>query len=460
MTNVLSKLKVFNYIDHNCYESVHPYDPSCLRVFFLLLTECVKGGFKIYLPIFIIPQLLAIQWRRDKRKIGNDENQNEEKPSESEAEPTGYPDLTTEILARAKRVATKISISTAVLALNSSLVIGLTCVQNKATGKIFYLSPFMSSMVAHFWSFQAENPSRRNAIAMFSIKSCFEIFYRMLEEKSPLLRQHFNEDVGASILFAASLAVNFYLLNQDSLSRNLTSRDPLKSLLSSFVIRPPKQRKEVKEEPIQVLSYALKGSLNTFCIGYAMQLSLNLMRGRISSPLLYSNFKLPLFLSSLVMSYRVTSVLFQKLTRKETNSMNEAAAGFIAGLVSMGSFYPSTQISLYTFWKTAFTLYWMKFGKHRQHAQTILDAIFFFADSFLINCMVMEPHYVPRSYLKFIDSITGSYLRQFNIISHYLLTERTQYARYGDSLPQNLDVSYLSPKYLELTASWALESMK
>jgi hypothetical protein len=231
-------------------------------------------------------------------------------------------------------------------------------------------------------------------------------------------------------------------------------------------------------------SYAVKGSLKVFMIGWTIQVSLNLLkgvrRGRSNSLLMTrktsisdtsiissspsllshlvlnpSSLKFSFFLSSLVFVYRFSSCFLRRLTGREDDPWNEAMAGFSGGFVSMWTFYPSTQISLYTFWKTVFTLYWMMFGD-KQHAQRTMDSIFYLSDSFLINCMVMEPHFVAKSYLGFIDSITGKTLTKFNVISHYLLTHRLQPERYGTQIP-NLQVEHLSDKYLESAGSWLLE---
>jgi len=231
--------------------------------------------------------------------------------------------------------------------------------------------------------------------------------------------------------------------------------------------------------PVSCHSYAVKGSLKVFIIGWAIQVPLNLLKegNRISSPSLKSaetntrrnnslrnvvNFILnpsslnfSFFLSSLVLVYRSSSCLLRRMTGKQDDALNEAISSFTGAFVSMYTFYPSTQISLYIFWKTVFTMYWMRFG-HDKHAQLVMDAFFYFADSFLINCMVMEPHLVAPSYLRFIDSITGRYLTHFNVISHFLLTDRISIKRYGTQIPV-LEIEHLSRKYLETAGSWALE---
>ena len=492
MTNSYSKFKIFNSINHNCYESIHPWDPSCSGVFLLFFFESLKGGTKIYLPIFLIPQLLSIRWthrrsketRVNKSKFSDNNNNNddEEAKERDQEQLKEEEDLVTEILSRVKRAGVKILISSSVLAANTSLVIGLTCMQNHATGKIFYLSPFYSSFVSHWISFKYETSSRRNGLAMFAIKSSFEIIHRMLLHNSPFLRQNFNEDLAAVFLFASSLAVNFYLLNSSSFSDSFNARDPLKQLLSSFVIGS-QRRKRSKRESNEILSetetkreesslsYVLKGCLKMLTIGWMIQTSLNLFKARrlksqqksfsdfmMNLLLDSSSLKFPLFLSSLVGVYRSVSCFLRQTTGKESDAVNEAIAGFSGGFLSMWTFYPSTQISLYTFWKTMFTMYFMKFGRYK-YAQTTLDGFFFLADSFLINCMVMEPYFVAKNYLNFIDSITGKYLTKFNIISHYLLTDRLNPERYGTEIP-TLQAEYLSKRYLESAGSWLLDVKK
>lgn len=207
-------------------------------------------------------------------------------------------------------------------------------------------------------------------------------------------------------------------------------------------------------------------------IGWTIQVSLNLLRrrkqgssassasGKTNSTAAFwqqilldvDSFKFGLFLSNQVLLFRYSNGLLNHFTVHHS-SLNHMISGFMSGLSMF--FYPSVEISLYTFWKTAFTMYAMRFGDSK-YAQTVLDLIFFTADSFIINCMVMEPEYVPKSYSRFTDSVTASYLTKFNIVSHYLLKERELSSRYGTRFP-DLQVDHCSKKYIETIGSWSLE---
>ena len=199
-------------------------------------------------------------------------------------------------------------------------------------------------------------------------------------------------------------------------------------------------------------------------IGWAIQVSFTLFRRRRSAfrsstallheILLHSDsIKFALFLSNLVLVYRSTSCAMRRWSGRVDDARQRMISGFVSGL-SM-AMYPSTQIALHTFWKSVFTAYLQRFAGSRV-AQLAMDTLFVASDSFLINCMVMEPHFVARSYLRLVDSFTGSYLTRFNIITNYLLGGRDNGFRYGTRIP-DLNADHVSKKYMETIGSWSLE---
>lgn len=201
-----------------------------------------------------------------------------------------------------------------------------------------------------------------------------------------------------------------------------------------------------------------------FMIGWTIQVSLNLLKKRkhafssglalLNEVLLHEDsFKFALFLSNLMLVYRSSSCALRRLTTRVDESVNMMISGFLSGF-SM-SFFPSTQIALHTFWKTMFTMYFMRFG-YTSRSQSVLDNVFLVMNSFMIHCMVMESRFVPRSYLRLIDSFTGSCLTKFNIVTICMLAGRDNTFRYGDQFPQ-LNADYVSKKYMETIGCWSLE---
>ena len=648
----LSELHIWNSVNHNCYEGIHTWDPSCGRVFVHQFVGCMKAGSLVYLPFYLIPQLLAIKWRGRRNMITGDQNnnnlhqqeedqQNEKKRSErkegeegrkcgdagdasaeqgkhadaAEDSPVvaaavvvvdgGSPDLISEIADRLKCVVSRTLISSSVVAVNTSLIIGLTCIQNHLTGKVFYFSPFVSSLFSHYCSFTCEKASRRNSLTMFVIKTFFESLYRMLRQKDGVIQDlgrgskseaSKNEKTAAVLLFSSSLALNFYFMN-----RNSSTRDPLMSILS-FIVGPegaaagatgsvlhkvrggrgggeernvretnssqeqepaaggggeesmphavrgsgrscgddecvsccrdcsanvihkefragnqdmeqedgisqgvvykkqkkcsnhshdaghsscrrsspsssptgtssplsPPQPPSCRHALLTVTScptYALTGAVQMFMIGWTIQVSLNLFKKRkralssgsalVQEVLFHADsFKFALFLSNLSLIYRSSSCALHRFKRPAgDDSVSRMISGFLSGLSMF--FYPSTQIALHTFWKTMFTMYFMKFG-HTRGSQLTVDTLFCIMDSLLLNTMVMEPQFLPPSFLRVIDSFTGSYLTKFNVVSIFKLGGRDNRFRYGNKLPE-LNADHVSRTYMETVGSWGLE---
>ena len=210
-------------------------------------------------------------------------------------------------------------------------------------------------------------------------------------------------------------------------------------------------------------------------IGWTIQAALHLLRisrrrGRqatshsgsgsgalVQEVLLHSDsLKFALFLSNLVFVYRSSSCVLRRLTGKVAGEdcAIRAVSGFLSGL-SM-SLFPSTQIALHTFWKTMFNVYFASAYGRSPAGQSLIDLLFVMADSFLINCMVMEPWSVAPSYMRLIDSFTGGCLQRFNVVTMFLLGHRDNSFRYGKRLP-DLQAEHVSRTYMETIASWGLE---
>lgn len=181
---------IFNSIENNCYEAVHCWDASCSRVFMDMFLASLKGAIQVYVPLYMLPLLV----RRDISKNA------------------------------LLKVATNAATSTTILAVNSSLVIGLTCFVNQFTGKIYYLSPFFNSLVSHFLAFKYERTSRRNSLAMFTLKSTGEIIFAYLAEKYGIFGKNSNPKIQkflSILLFSSSLSANYYLLKKASRRQDL-----------------------------------------------------------------------------------------------------------------------------------------------------------------------------------------------------------------------------------------------
>ena len=138
----------------------------------------------------------------------------------------------------------------------------------------------------------------------------------------------------------------------------------------------------------------LREAISQVFIGWTIQVSLNLLKESTGNKTTISSSS---SISSMIpgssihhhSSYSPDPVLFlftflRRWQARKTISTNEAIAAFSAAFLSMWSFY--------AFYKT---LYWMKIA-NKKFAQLTVDILFCFAESFLINCMVMETQCVAK----------------------------------------------------------------
>ncbi|KAI1299235.1 putative transmembrane protein [Halotydeus destructor] len=426
MTNYFSKL--FRSVDYNCYEVIHTWNPSCWSAFGEFVMSSIKGALWIYTPLYFGPHLLTRNFS------------------------------TQALETTARRFVRSLFAVTG----NTSLILLFSCAIMKMTGKVHYLTPFFGSMLSHFCSFWFERESRRNALALFSSKSAFEICFQYLKANGHL--NGFNEQRAAILLFAASVSVNLYLARLKGFSK-----DPLSQLLALIVGR--QEGKTIPKTPVEnadngdedgqcphrdpCVQYALTGFVKPFLVGWLGQVGLTLLKKRrdLWSLLLDRNaLKLGVFLGGMSLVFRGSQCTLRTATGTN-GAENSLLSGLLAGLAG-SSVYPSTQIALYCFWKTVYTLYWAHFqGSHR--AQQFVDLIFFICDSILINCTIMEPQYVAKSYLNFVDSVTNKKLRVVNVSLYNQLTDKTNEWHYGDRV-QHLDSSFVTPRYLHTTGLWLL----
>lgn len=68
----ISKLFYEISVGKTCHDFHHPHVESCRQHFFDLLWTLIPGGFKLYVPLLVIPPLLKgrkITWRYLKRHI-------------------------------------------------------------------------------------------------------------------------------------------------------------------------------------------------------------------------------------------------------------------------------------------------------------------------------------------------------------------------------------------------------
>lgn len=212
------------------------------------------------------------------------------------------------------------------------------------------------------------------------------------------------------------------------------------------------------------LFYSLTASSKAFLIGYGAQLSLRLLtRGPrlLNNPeFLLQNtigdtslIRFGIFLSAFSGLYKATNCALRR-------SLNSSTASncFIAGLVAGPALliYPSPTIALYVLWKCLEALFHEAVRKKLIKNKNLFVVILYgIATNQLFYSAVLDPRYMKKSYMSFLDRISQHKLHMVN--RSVLDVFGTQASSgYEDFFP-DLHPKYMSPAFLGSIWIWMLE---
>lgn len=218
------------------------------------------------------------------------------------------------------------------------------------------------------------------------------------------------------------------------------------------------------------LYYSIKASIRAFIIGYSVQLGLKLFT---KAPIIFKGvnggltrfetvknivtdtglLRIGLFLSTFSGFYKATNCCL-RWTLNSSSNINCFVAGLVAGPALF--IYPSPTVALYVLWKCLEALFHeavrKKFIKNKD---LFIVIIYSLATSQLFYSALMDPQYMKKSYLAFLDKISR---RKLHMINRSVLdvfgTEAS--SGYEDYFP-DLHPKFMSHAFLGSIWIWMIE---
>lgn len=220
---------------------------------------------------------------------------------------------------------------------------------------------------------------------------------------------------------------------------------------------------------ISCLHYSIRASIRAFIIGYSAQLGLKLFTkasiivngdGDLSRLEIVKNIvtdtgllRIGLFLSTFSGLYKATNCSL-RWTLDSSTSINCFVAGLIAGPALF--IYPSPTVALYVLWKCLEALFHEAVRKKMiKNKDLFIVILYSLSTSQLFYSALMDPRYMKKSYLAFLDKISR---RKLHMINRSVLdvfgTEAS--SGYEDFFP-DLHPKFMSRAFLSSIWIWMIE---
>lgn len=210
--------------------------------------------------------------------------------------------------------------------------------------------------------------------------------------------------------------------------------------------------------------YLLSASSKAFLIGYGAQLSVRLLTKApmfIDNPLLLlqrtlgdtSLIRFGLFLSTFSGLYKATNCILRWSLNRSTPG-NCFAAGLIAGPALF--IYPSPTIALYVLWKCLEALFHEAVRRRLITNKNLFVVILYgVATNQLFYSAVLDPRYLKRSYMSFLDRMSK---HKLHMVNRSVLDVFGTHASsgYEDFFP-DLHPAYMSRDFIGAIWIWMLE---
>lgn len=391
MPGVLSKLFTDQASsDHfNCYESIHPWTPFCSEAGLDLLTAIFLRSIKIYGPVSLAQTIFETRSFKD----GISESFND------------------------------ISSSSSFIALLVYLSYSMICLTRNLTGRFNLLTIFGSILVSSCATIPIESQSKINTVTILLAKAATEAIYKIVtsDGSSQLIDIDDHSVAGKKLsvlVFASSLSISLYLIKKNGYRKDALSK-VLRSILGDGESYKsdqngssgnPETHKPVCEHSYSCVTYCALGFLKPFLMGYSWLIFLEAsrhpfraIRDNWTMLLNSKSLKFGLFLGTLSATYKSLCCFFRKLTQ-EDEPIHSLTSGFVAGLSLV--LFPSNQVTLYMFWKTLFSVYWIVVKSSQwKYSVLFINGIFSLSSSIVILLYLVQPDLLPRSYVRACDQI-------------------------------------------------------
>lgn len=456
MPGVLSKLFTeSSSSDHfNCYESIHPWTPFCSQAGLDLLTTIFFRSIRIYGPVSLAQTILETRSIKD-----------------------GFSESFRDIMS-----------SSSFMSIFVYLSYTLICLTKNTTGHFNLFTIFSSIFVSSCATIPMESQSKINTITILLVKAATEAIYKILTADGSSQMVVGSDDHSISgkklsvLIFASSLSISLFLIKKNGYRKDAISKVLRAILGEGESFKSDEERKKIcmnssQEESLCPHSYSctiysVLGFIKPFLMGYTWLLFLEAsrhpfraIRNNWTMLLDTKSLKFGLFLGTLSATYKSLSCFFRHLT-KEDEPIHSLTSGFIAGLSLM--IFPSNQVTLYMFWKTLFSVYWIivKSSSWRYSAHFI-NGLFSLSSSLVILLYLVQPNLLPKSYVRACDQLIPSKYSGNRLVFNQLWAKYvtginstqlenqmvSQVATRTDALNQ-LFKPFTSRKYQEVIGNW------
>uniref|UniRef100_A0A914VGG1 Transmembrane protein 135 N-terminal domain-containing protein n=1 Tax=Plectus sambesii TaxID=2011161 RepID=A0A914VGG1_9BILA len=387
----------------NCYETTHPWNPSCWGALYDVVWNGWKFSFKTYLTVYFLTSLAHV---KDPRKIDW------------------------------KRLVKDAARSAAFLTANLVGYLFWMCRFRQAFG--FFVWPSLglfNGFAASFFAILLEQKKRRGMLTLYLTNLASETAFRMLVNHGYLKKLPHGE----SMVLGTGLAGYFYLLHNRQLDEGAAKVLGLVFKLQPDDILPlhPFPR-EVQQLLIQLRAYggkhhlcihknsclstSVESFLRNFTVGYGVSAAMHLVKslGQIfkkpsavlSGLVSFQTLRLPLFLGSLPLIYHASQCLLHRHFDR-SDALFGALSGALSGAAMM--FYPNVSIAMYVLWKWIETIYFKAVSSGYlpswKHGDILLYTI---STGFVLFSASMEPHSIRKGYWNFLLGLTGNKAALFN----------------------------------------------
>ena len=297
---------------------------------------------------------------------------------------------------------------------------------------------FAALMLSTMMVIPLERQSRINTVTVLFLKASTEAIYKALFQSNAVENTDTSKNP-AIILYAASLAISLALVKRDGYKN-----DPLSRILRTIMgtgesaqISYNSRRASTKSNEssdIEILTsededitpqlpncrhaswcsvYASLGFGRAFACGYLWLVTLNGTKHpfrllKHTTDVLFDRkaLKFGLFLGVMSSSYKLMMCTIRRHYQIDT-PISALAAGTLAGVFS-GRIFPSNQLALYMFWKTAFSVYWSHLKDEKDsktYATLIINGLFCFSSATVLMFYFTNPNLLPRAYVRACDQI-------------------------------------------------------
>ena len=364
---------------YSCHETIHPWTPHCSEAGLDLLSVVFFKCLKLYGPLSLVQHVV-----------------------ENRSITTGLTELAKDTLHSATFVSSQVYLSFTFI-----------CLLRHFRGSINLFSIYSSVVAASLCICSFGSRTKIDTITILLVKASVEAFYKLLnnpgESIGPVSRK---KNALFIFTFSSCLSVSLFMAKQSGYKK-----DPLSKLLKVIFGTSEEAKGEdamatddICPHDTSCAIYVLSGFVKPFVLGYGWMTVLEVARhpfraikNNLSILVDQKSLKFGLFLASMTSSYRLMMCLQRKKEGKDS-ATHALRAGLVSGM-SMALF-PSSQLTMFMFWKTLFSLYWTVVKSSKwPYSNQFVNGLFSLSSATVILLYLTKPDCLPKSYVKACDKV-------------------------------------------------------